>query len=178
MDALLIIDMQVASFAAGDKHDVAGTVDRINQLAAAVRHRAGRVIFIQHDGTAQEDLAPHTPGWALLPGLDRRPEDVIVRKTLNDAFARTTLDRELTVASARTIGVTGWATDYCVDSTIRSAVSRGLAVIVPSDAHTVSDRPHLNAKQIIEHHNHIWAGLIATPAVLVMPTEALLSRGG
>src|SRR5262249_39544095 len=139
MDALLIIDMQVASFAAGEQHDVAGTVHRINQLAAAVRRRGGRVIFVQHDGEAHEGLAPHTPGWELLPSLERQPDDIVVRKTLNDAFATTTLAHELTEASVRTLGVTGWATDYCVDSTIRSAVSRGFAVVAPSDAHTVSN---------------------------------------
>ena len=143
---------------------------------AAVRRRGGRVILVQHDGDAREGLAPHTPGRELLPGLDRRPEDVIVRKTLNDAFAGTTRARELAAASVGTLAVTLWATDYCVDSTIRSAVSRGFAVHVPSDAHTVSDRSHLKAGQIIEHHNRIWAGLIATPPVRVLPTKALLSE--
>ncbi len=50
-DALIIIDMQKAAFVdATPKYDAAGLIDRLNDLAAAVRGRGGAVIFIQHDG--------------------------------------------------------------------------------------------------------------------------------
>jgi nicotinamidase-related amidase len=89
-----------------------------------------------------------------------------------------TLERlgDLLKRSVSTLGVAGWATDHCVDSTIRSAVSRGFRVVVPSDAHPVSDRVHLTAPQIIDHHNRTWAGLIAKPPVHVAPTEELLRK--
>ena len=41
--------------------------------------------------------------------------------------------------------VTGWATDICVDATVRAAVELGHKVVVAADAHTVSDRPGLDA---------------------------------
>ncbi|MFZ5895302.1 MAG: isochorismatase family protein [Myxococcota bacterium] len=175
IDALVIIDLQVASFVRGDKYDLPATLERINALATSVRAGGGRVIFVLHDGTPEQDLIPHTPGWQLLPELERVPADVIVRKTLNDAFAGTTLASELEAASVRTLAIAGWATDYCVDSTVRSAVSRGYQVLVPSDAHTVSHRAHLTAPQIIAHHNSIWAGLIASPPVRVAPTAELIA---
>lgn len=176
MDALVIVDMQVASFADGAKYDVSGVVHRINFLSSFVRGAGGIVIFIQHDGTDQDGLLPNTPGWQVLPTLETRPGDLFIRKTMNDAFAGTLLHDDLLKMSANTLGVAGWATDYCVDSTIRSAVSRGFRVVVPSDAHTVSDRAHLTAPQIIDHHNRTWAGLIAKPPVHVAPTEELLAR--
>lgn len=173
-DALLIVDMQAASFADGGKHDVPGVVERINRLARRVRDGGGRVVFIQHDGRAQDGLTPGTPGWQILPTLETAADDLFVRKTLNDAFANTPLFDELVRLSVSTLAVAGWATDHCVDSTIRSAISRGFHVVVPSDAHTVSDRAHLSAAQIIEHHNRTWAGLIATPPVRVASTCELL----
>ena len=57
--------------------------------------------------------------------------------------------------------ITGCATDYCVDTTVRSALARGWPTIVPSDGHTTVDRPHLSATQIIAHHNAIWADFLA-----------------
>jgi nicotinamidase-related amidase len=177
LDALVIIDMQVASFADGTKHDVSGVIHRINLLSRFVREARGIVVFIQHDGSDHEQLVPNTPGWQVLPTLETHPLDVFVRKTMNDAFAGTLLNDELLNVSARTLGIAGWATDYCVDSTVRSAVSRGFRVVVPSDAHTVSDRTHLTAQQIIDHHNRTWAGLIAKPPVHVARTEELVLRG-
>jgi nicotinamidase-related amidase len=175
LDALLVVDMQIASFADGKKHDVSSVVQRINRLASFVRGVGGVVVFVQHDGTEQEGLAPNSPGWQVLRTLDVRSADLFVRKTLNDSFANTSLAHELRGRSVSALGVTGWATDYCVDSTVRSAVSRGFQVIVPSDGHTVSDRAHLTAPQIIEHHNRTWAGLIATPLVRVASTDELLA---
>ena len=56
--------------------------------------------------------------------------------------------------------MTGWATDLCVDATVRSAAALGFQVVV-ANAHTVSDRPHLDARQVIEHHHWVWRNLIA-----------------
>jgi hypothetical protein len=56
---------------------------------------------------------------------------------------------------------------------VRTALAR-YRTIVPSDGHTTSDRAHLPATKIIEHHNAIWADFIAPngPAV-VQPCASL-----
>ena len=48
MDAMLIVDMQVGLLNGDPKHDLHGVIERINRLAARVRARSGRVIFIRH----------------------------------------------------------------------------------------------------------------------------------
>ena len=72
--------------------------------------------------------------------------------------------------------VCGWATDFCVDSTVRSTVSHGFPTVVASDAHTLSDRPHLAAPAVIRHHNWLWGELIADPPVRVLPAAELLAE--
>lgn len=57
--------------------------------------------------------------------------------------------------------VTGCATDFCVDTTVRSALAHRYKTIVPEDGHTTFDRPHLSAEKVIEHHNLIWANFIS-----------------
>lgn len=174
--ALIIIDMQTAAFeaAAAPKHDAAGTIERINRLATAVRAAGGAVVFIQHDGPPGDAFQPGAPGWQLWPALDRRPADAIVRKTACDSFLGTTLDATLRERASDRLIVSGWATDYCVDTTVRAALARGWPTIVPSDCHTCADRPHLPAAKIIEHHNAIWADFVAPrgPAV-VQPCAAI-----
>src|SRR6266550_5588237 len=91
MDAMLVVDMQVGLLNGEPKHDLHGVIERINQLAAKVRERSGVVIFVQHCSGAEDDFVPGTPGWALLPELDRAAADVVIRKTLNDPFVGTDL---------------------------------------------------------------------------------------
>lgn len=161
MDVLLIIDMQQAMVQGSPKHDLPGVVERINRLADRVRDRGGRVIFIQHDGAPGDDFAPFSPGWELLREMRPRSEDRVVRKSLNDAFRGTSLESDLNEIAADRVLVSGWATDLCVDSTIRSAAALAFNVVAVSDCHTVSDRPHMHAEKVIEHHHWVWSNLIS-----------------
>jgi hypothetical protein len=56
---------------------------------------------------------------------------------------------------------------------VRSAVSHDYHVTVVSDGHTVSDRPHLIARDVIRHHNWVWAGLLTNRSISVMETADL-----
>jgi nicotinamidase-related amidase len=175
--ALLVIDMQVGSFGAeARRYDAPGLVTRLNALARRVRNAGGAVIFVQHDGPDGDPHHPGAPGWALLPDLEQTPSDIVVRKTACDAFLNTDLDRVLARHGIRDLIVTGCATDYCVDTTVRAALARGFRTTVPSDGHTTSERPHLSAAKIIEHHNAIWRDFIAPggPAVVCACGEVKL----
>ena len=168
-DALLVVDMQEGLLRGAPKHDLPGVVARINRLARRVRQRGGAVVFVQHAGPAGDDFEPHTPGWRLLPALETEPTDRVVAKTLNDPFFETTLRSELAALGAERVLVTGWATDLCVDATVRSAAALGFEVIAVADGHTVSDRPHLPAAKVIDHHHWVWANLIARHPVATVP---------
>ena len=177
-DALIIIDLQEGPFGGGPaKHDAAGLVRRLNALAGAVRTSGGTVIYVQHDGPPGCDHHPDHPGWQLIPALDVQPGDAFVRKTSCDSFLGTALEDVLTARGATRLIITGWATDYCVDTTVRSALARGYPTTVPSDGHTAANRPHLAAEKIIEHHNAIWADFIAPagPARVCPCAEVRLS---
>ena len=159
------------------KHDSQGVIQRLNLLADALRTVGGVVIFVQHDGPENDDLYPGLPGWYLLPELDARALDPIVRKKSCDAFLGTTLEEILQANSIERLVITGCATDYCVDTTIRSALGRGYSTVVPMDGHTTSNRPHLSAEKVIEHHNAIWVNFIAPngPAIVCPCSEVPLS---
>src|SRR5438477_8675900 len=153
MDVLIVVHMQVGMLSGEPNHDLQAVIDRINQLAGSVRGRSGTVVWIQHCGCAGDDFEPDKPGWAFLPELNRAPSDVVMPTTLNDAFAGTELSSTLQRLAPDRVLVAGWATDFCVDGTIRSAVSHNHNVVAVSDGHTLADRPHLDAASVIRHHN-------------------------
>jgi nicotinamidase-related amidase len=173
VDVLLVIDMQEGLLQGPPKRDVAGVVERINRLAARVRERGGAVVFVQHAGPPGDEFEPQKPGWRLLRALDVAPSDRVVSKTLNDAFFSTSLHAELSALRPERVLVAGWATDLCVDASVRSAAALGYEVVVVADGHTVSDRPHLDAEGVIRHHHWVWANLIA-PHPVRMACEAEL----
>ena len=160
--ALLVIDMQQGSLAGPrPPHDIDALVNRINSLADRVRRSGGAVLYIQHNGPAGDPFHPEAPGWPLLAGLTPASGDLFVHKTACDAFLDTDLDELLKQNHVERVIVTGWATDFCVDTTVRSALARGYRTIVPTDGHTTTDRPHLAAPKIIEHHNFVWSDFIS-----------------
>lgn len=89
-----------------------------------------------------------------------------------EAFYETELLSTLTRLAPERIIVTGCATDFCVDTTIRSAVSHNLHVVVVADGHTTADRPHLHGQSIVCHHNWMWENLLTPIAPVKLITAA------
>jgi nicotinamidase-related amidase len=174
MDALLVVHMQVGLLNGRPKHDLRRVLDRINRLAAKVRAESGKVILIRHCGGRGDDFEPQAPGWEFLPELVRKPDDIVLPTTLNDPFAGTDLGARLTEIRPARVLVTGWATDFCVDSTVRSTVAHHFDVVAVADGHTLSDRPHLDAASVIRHHNWVWSNLITQRSIKVIEADELL----
>jgi nicotinamidase-related amidase len=168
VDVLLVVDMQEGLLRGAPKHDLLAVVERINRLTLRVRRSGGSVFFVQHAGQVGDDFEPLTPGWHLLATIKTEPCDRIVSKMLNDAFFKTPLQSDLTALRADRLLVAGWATDLCVDATIRSAAALGFRVVAVADCHTVSDRPHLPARRVMDHHHWVWANLLAPHAVSIL----------
>ncbi len=166
---MLVIDVQRACCCTQPPpRDVEGTLRRINAVTRAARSAGRPVIFIQHRD--HEDFIPGSDGWQLHPGLEQAEGDRYVHKTVCDAFYATELDELLRKLKVNTLVVTGYATEFCVDTTLRSATSHGYRVIVVSDGHTTKDRPVLRAEQIIAHHNWVWSDLICRHGVTLLKT--------
>jgi nicotinamidase-related amidase len=176
VDAMIVVDMQVGLLNGPPKQDLQGVIERINLLTAMVREQFGKVIWIRHCGKTGDDFERHTEGWSFLPELSCHRDDVVIEKTLNDPFVGTSLQETLERIAPDRVLVAGWATDSCVDATIRSAISNDYHVVVVSDAHTVSDRPHLDAATVIRHHHWVWSDLITNRSVRIVTTGQLIDE--
>ena len=170
--ALVVIDVQCGWYrATPGPHDPLGTLSRMNALIRKARTAARPVIFIQH--AEAPDCVFGSPAWQLLPELDRQPEDLVIGKNVCDAFCSTPLEAELRRRRVDTLVISGCATEFCVDTTLRSALSRGFRVVAVADAHTTKDRPVLTASQIIAHHNWVWSEMSAPLPVRLRCTDEL-----
>ncbi|WP_020568536.1 isochorismatase family protein [Neolewinella persica] len=159
--ALLVIDMQKGSFThETPRFDTARVVKRINELASILREQDCPVIYIQHDGAGSGHFEKNTWEWENLDGLIVEPEDIRIDKYANDVFYHSKLQATLTELEVTKLLITGCATDFCVESTIQSALTKDYDITVVEDGHTTGERPHLTAKQVIEHYNWVWRNMI------------------
>lgn len=178
MKALIIIDMQVGSFRAETpRFNASQIIRKINLLAELFRKKGNQVVFIQHDGSKENCYLPNSLDWQILPSLNIDQRDLVVSKTANDSFYKSQLENVLKEFEITQLYITGCATDFCVDTTIRSAYSKDYEVTVIKDCHTTADRPALNAEKVIQHHNWIWENMTPAKSKLrVIPFEEVVSE--
>ncbi len=163
MKALLVIDMQKISFTPRTpRFDAASVVKRINVLSDCFRASGDPVIFIQHDGTKEGICIPETEEWELLDSLKVASGDWKVPKSANDAFYKTDLKARLMPLGIDELVITGCATDFCVDATVKSALVQDFNITVIADGHTTADRPYVEAKHVIAYYNWIWREMTPT----------------
>ncbi|HET6352143.1 MAG TPA: cysteine hydrolase family protein [Coriobacteriia bacterium] len=152
MRALLVIDMQngVYSWEGTTVHAGVPLLATVNSLISRARVAAAPVVLVQH---ADEWLIPGTELFALLRGLDVDSGDLSVTKRRGSAFDGTPLQEMLRDAGVDGVVVCGLQTEFCVDSTVRHAVTLGVPVTLVSDAHSTYDSDILTGSQIVAHHN-------------------------
>ncbi|AIV34040.1 cysteine hydrolase family protein [Streptomyces sp. MPA0124] len=133
--ALLVIDMQNTTVAMA--HRAAETVAAIADLSERARAAGVPVVTVRQRG---EGMVPGTEGWQIVPALAPREGETVVDKTTPDSFLGTGLDETLRALGVTEVIVTGFATEVCVDTTARQALSRGYDLVVVADGHTTSVR--------------------------------------
>ncbi|AOW95117.1 hypothetical protein BFN03_16245 [Rhodococcus sp. WMMA185] len=169
--ALIIIDLQVGYMA-----EAAGTgdvVQTIQALRAKAKATGVPVVFIQHE---ESGFGPGDLGWEI--AFPVSVDETVVRKRSADSFLDTDLEERLHALGVKSIVVTGYSTEYCVDSTARSALSLGFDVVIVADGHMTSvstdGSSALTADQVVRHHNNIFGTITyAGRSCTVVPASEL-----
>lgn len=174
--AVIIIDVQRGYFDEEPRPaDADVVISRINALTARARTAGLPVIFIQHE--AQYEFGSRK--WDLEQQLQVGPGDHRVRKTTPDSFLRTNLDELLSSLGVSRLIVGGYASEGCVDTTIRRAAALGYEVVIAADAHTTDDKPHASAAQIRAHHNFTLSDLTSFDSkIQAIPSSEIEFRDG
>jgi nicotinamidase-related amidase len=159
--AVLVIDVQVGLFCTKPPpFEAAEVIARINSVTGKARAARVPIIFVQNDGRPEGNwLVPHSDGWQLHPDLDRAHDDPLIRKNTGDAFYGTDLERMLRAAGVQSLVLMGYATEFCIDSTLRNGASKDFGIHVILDAHTTNDAPMLKAPVIRQYFNWVWSDL-------------------
>ena len=161
-DALLVIDVQLASF---PPFPPALHIDALLSTTCRLVERARGhdvpVLFVQHCGGSGDPDEPGTPRHPIHPQITPMDAEIVVRKRSPDAFHDTELHQELQKRRIERLTICGIQTEYCVDTTTRRAYSLGYRVRLVSDGHSTWDGEPFSASQKIAHHNQVLGGWFA-----------------
>ncbi|MFI1094441.1 isochorismatase family protein [Streptomyces sp. NPDC020917] len=164
--ALLVIDMQEAMRPIMHRPD--RTVATIAGLSSRARAAGVPVITVQQRGCGPvlPELAP------------RDGDEAPVTKTTANAFLDTDLDATLRRLGVTEVLITGFATENCVETTARHALTLGYDLVLVADGHTTSLRPDPTdfapPDRSIAHHNEIYRHIdFPARTVRVLPAAAL-----
>jgi nicotinamidase-related amidase len=141
--ALLVVDLQQATLQNPFAHPVDDVVAATAALATTFHEHGGTVVYAVSTGTppgrnsyGSEPRVFPEEARALAPGLTVHDTDLRVERARLSAFSGTGLAGLLRERQVTTVVVSGVATSFGVESTVRHAYDLGFDVVVASDAVT------------------------------------------
>jgi nicotinamidase-related amidase len=163
---LIIVDVQVAPFIwhqyGGNKlYNSEQLINNIKNLIEKARATSTPIVYVQYTEGDDSFRGKGQPLWEIHPDIKPQEGDIIVLKYHADPFYGTTLNEQLRSIGIESLVIVGVQTEFCVDTTCRTAFSLGYKNTLVSDGHSTFDSPILTAPQIIEHHNGVIGGLFA-----------------
>ncbi|MFT5698983.1 MAG: nicotinamidase-related amidase [Desulforhopalus sp.] len=151
--AVLVIDVQAGLFLKQDlPAEAKEVVSRINEITRKARAASVPVIFVQHEAP-DSALSYGTDGWQLQEDLESEANDLKICKTTPDSFMNTGLEAKLRSLRVDNLIVCGYASEFCVDTTVRRGAGLGFSITLVADAHTTHDKKHFSGIAIRDHEN-------------------------
>jgi nicotinamidase-related amidase len=158
MQALLVVDIVNAIFELPvPLHDPDGFVERVRGLLDGARAARTPIIHFRPLGPEGSRFALGGRGRELRPRLAAVEGELVLDKREPDMFFGTPLAEVLAEHRVDEVVICGFASEACVDTTVRSAWAKGFRVVLASGAHTTTANPVLSAEQIIHHHEFVLA---------------------
>lgn len=163
--ALLVIDVQEGFFINEEKEIFKEEllVKNINILINSFREYSYPVIFIRHTEGKGEILELGSNQWKIYSKIETRETDIFIDKKTPDSFLGTNLEQLLYENNIDEIFITGLQTDFCIDTTCRSAFSKKVKTVLVTDSHSTHNNKFMSAKEIIGYHNFLLEKWFVTP---------------
>jgi len=153
---LLVVDVQTALIKE-HPYNEDKVIDNIKELISAARANGKEVLYVRHDDGKGSDLEYGTEGWQVYAKIAPNKDEKVFDKKYNSAFLKTGLKDYLDSKGIDTIILVGLQTEYCIDTTCKSAFEYGHKIIIPEETNTTFDNEYLSGEKLYEFYNYkIW----------------------
>jgi nicotinamidase-related amidase len=154
--ALLVIDVQTALVKEHPYHEEV-LISSLVKLISNCRNKDIEVIYVQHNGDSEDELAPGSDGWQIYDKIKPMDSEKVFNKNYNSAFKNTGLKNYLEQKGITELIVTGMQTEYCIDTSCKVAFEYGFHLIIPEDAVSTFDRATMSGNELCQFYLYeIW----------------------
>ncbi|PIR04497.1 MAG: hypothetical protein COV59_00780 [Candidatus Magasanikbacteria bacterium CG11_big_fil_rev_8_21_14_0_20_39_34] len=133
--ALILVDLENEWITEGSDYflgDISSLFERTNKLIDFCRKNGYKIIFVTHEEEGSEDaFAPGTTRVNIIDGIDKKEEDIHIRKNKISPFYHTNLEEELN--GVEEVVISGILANLCVRSTVQDAYDRDFDITVIKD---------------------------------------------
>lgn len=156
--ALLVIDVQQELVDGNNEnksvHNKETLLNHINLVIDKAQESNALVVFVRDTDVAGGE----GPGFQIHPKIKVPADAKIFNKAATNSFYGTPLLSYLKENEIGHLVIMGCATEYCIDTAVRTATVNQFDVTLVGDGHSTTDSSILSAEQIISHHNRILHG--------------------
>lgn len=169
---LLVIDIQQALVDAHPANEDA-FLRNVKTLIDAANASRTEVVYVRHDGGAGDILEKGAIGWQLHDSLKPKKNERIFDKRYASAFMETGLYEYLNERGVTRLIVCGMQTEYCIDTSVKSAFEHGFSVVIASGTTATYTNPFLSGEKLISYYERmIWheplANVVSMNAALAL----------
>ena len=136
--------------------------ENVSKLIAEARKNNVEVIYFKHDAGAGTGLSVGDAGFEIDPiVLPMEGEKVYIKK-INSCFGNEEFARYLSESGEKDLMIVGLQTDFCIDSTIKSAFEKGYNVYVPEHTNSTFPNQIIDGEKVYKFYNEwVWPGAFA-----------------
>lgn len=141
--------------AAGKRRNNPGAVDCIKSLLADFRLKKAPIIHIRHASLDPASRFQYNlPGFAVKDVAREQSGEPVIVKHVNSPFIGTDLETRLRRDNIETVVIVGATTNYCVDTTARTAANLGFEAKVVRDATWTFERDGIDGEHFTADQVH------------------------
>ena len=157
---LLVIDIQ-KGITDNRLYNFESFIDNTKRIIAAARANQIEVIYFQHDDGPGTGFSIGDEDFEIANQVTPMDEEKVFVKDINSCFG----NEEFVdyIKNEDTLMVVGLQTNFCVDTTVRSAFERGYKVIIPQGANSTFDNDYMTGEVTYKYYNDMmWPERFAT----------------
>ena len=158
---LIVIDMQKGILSEG-LYDLKGVLENVAKVIDAARNSGTEVIYVKHDDGPGSGFTFGDEDYEIADEIAPANGEKVFVKTIPSSFSNKEFAAYLEGTKDDALMIVGLQTDFCIDSTVKSAAERGYRVIVPKGTNSTFDNPYMTGEKTCGYFFcEVWPDLFA-----------------
>ena len=158
---LLVIDVQ-KGITDSRLYNYDSFIERVVKIVDTARANGVEIIYFQHDDGPGTGFSVGDKIFEIDDRIAPAEGDKVFIKYVYSCFSNKEFAEYIDGLDDKDLMIVGLQTNYCIDSTVRSAYDRGYHVIIPEGTNSTFDNDYMDRETTFKYYNEsMWPGWFA-----------------